>query len=289
MSRASRIVYPGAIYHIIQRGNNKDYILQKDMHKGFLIKQIKEYNIKFDYQLLAYVIIDNHYHLLVKTNNDSISYIMFYLNNTVGKYLSKELNRTGHIFQSRFTSKLVDTDAYLIWLLRYIHRNPVMAHMCKNVDEYKWCSHYYYKKGINSFVHSDFILNVISQNKNQAINQYIDLVNRDAHESGSSADYESIKASFKLNGKSLYYNIHKSIVTERKSLEEILNSLSLDIELKELIKSGSSKHSLAPTKIEFIKEALVNKYSLREIGEFLSISQSALSKFLSRHNQTINL
>lgn len=288
MSRSSRIVYPGAIYHIIQRGNNKDYILQEDKHKGFFIKQIKEYNIKFDFQLLAYVIMDNHYHLLIKTNNDSISDIMFYLNNTVGKYLGRELNRTGHIFQGRFTSELVDTDAYLIWCLRYIHRNPVKAHMCKNVDSYKWSSHYYYRKGISSFVDSDFILKVISENKRLAIKQYLELVNRDDHKSGPSADYEEIKRLFNYNDKPLFYNNQDTIIPEKKSLDEILISLNFDSEFKELIKSGSSKHLLTPYKIEFIKTALSSKYTLKEIGEFLSISQSAMSKFLSRHNITTN-
>lgn len=66
MSRSSRVVFEGAIYHIYQRGNNKEYIFENPKHKNFLIKQIKEYNKKFDFELLAYVIIDNHYHLLIK-------------------------------------------------------------------------------------------------------------------------------------------------------------------------------------------------------------------------------
>ena len=77
---------------------------------------------------------------------------------------------TSHI-QGRFGSELVDSDAYLIWLLRYIHRNPVRAGMCKNVEAYKWSSHYFYQEGINGLVYTDFILNTISDTRSTAIKQ----------------------------------------------------------------------------------------------------------------------
>jgi hypothetical protein len=232
---------------------------------------------------------DNHYHLLIKTNDASISAIMFYLNNTVGKYLCRELNRTGHIFQGRFTSKLVENDAYLIWLLRYIHRNPVRAHMCKSVDEYKWSSHYYYKKGLNSFVYSDFILKLISENKRLAIKQYLDLVNRDEPQSGPNEDFEAIKKDFALKDKPLFYSNQAIIIPVRKSLDEILNSLNFEQQIKEFIKSGSSNHALTDYKIEFIKAALSSKYTIKEIGDYLSTAQGTIGKFISRHNITESL
>ncbi|MDF2675180.1 MAG: transposase, partial [Clostridiales bacterium] len=110
MTRKNRDIFEGAIYHVYQRGNNREHILENSNYKTFLLKQIKEYNKIFDFQLLAYVIMNNHYHLLIKTNKSPISDIMFNINNVLGKYLNRELNRTGHVFEGRYNSKLVDTD-----------------------------------------------------------------------------------------------------------------------------------------------------------------------------------
>lgn len=60
---------------------------------------------------------------------------MFNISNVLGKYLNRKLNQTGHVFENRYNSKLVETNAYLLWLLRYIHRNPIKAHMCNDIDE----------------------------------------------------------------------------------------------------------------------------------------------------------
>jgi REP element-mobilizing transposase RayT len=80
LAREKRIICEGTIYHITSRGNNRDYIFSNPKHKAFLLKQIKEYNMVFDFELLAYVIMDNHYHLLIYTNKTPISKLMFSAN-----------------------------------------------------------------------------------------------------------------------------------------------------------------------------------------------------------------
>ena len=165
MAKGKKIICEGTIYHITSRGNNRDYILSDPKHKAFLLKQIKAYNMKFDFELLAYVIMDNHYHLLIKTNKTPISEIMFNINNVLGKYLVRELNRKGHVLEKRYSCKIVATDTYIVWLLRYIHRNPICAHMCNNLDDYRWSSHYFYKRGYNSFINTSYILNILSPGK----------------------------------------------------------------------------------------------------------------------------
>lgn len=283
MARKNRIIFEGAIYHIYQRGNNHQCIFKDPKHKEFLIKQIKEYNRIFDFQLLSYVIMDNHYHLLIKTNKSTISEIMFNIDNVLGKYLNRELNRTGHVFEGRYNSKLVDTHAYLIWLLRYIHRNPIRANICSNLDDYRWSSHFFYKRGINNFINTNFILKILSKDKASAVNQYIKLVNNVAG-NDSKVDFENTKEEFKLDDSKLLFEEDEVIKCYIKSLDEILNSLNIDAQIKSLIKIGSKKHNLTDYKIIFIKEALKNKYTLKEIGTFLNTSQPAISNLLSYYN-----
>lgn len=103
MPNRERGNFEGAIHHVWQRGNNKEYIFQDSITKGFLIKQLKEYNKKFDYDLLAYVIMDNHYHLLMQTHKDPIGEVMFDINNVTGKFIKDNLNRRGHTFQCKIS------------------------------------------------------------------------------------------------------------------------------------------------------------------------------------------
>jgi REP element-mobilizing transposase RayT len=109
------IMFEGAVYHIFARGNNREYIFQNTKHKEFLIEKIRDNNKIFDFQLLAYVIMNNHYHLLMKTNKAPISDIMFGINNSLGKYLKRELGKTGHVLEKRYGCKLIHNDAYLLW------------------------------------------------------------------------------------------------------------------------------------------------------------------------------
>ena len=199
MSRAPRPQYEGAIYHVCQRGNNKDYIFEDSKSKVFLLKEIISYNKVFDFQLLAFVIMDNHYHLLIRTYKTPISTIMFNLDNVLSKFLNRVLNRTGHVFQGRYRSELVENDVYLIWLLRYIHRNPVRAKICENVEQYRWSSHCFYKYGINGAVYTDFVLNTISSNKSSAIKQYMELVNFSYSEEDKETDLEYFKEKYSFN------------------------------------------------------------------------------------------
>lgn len=103
--RKSLQIYEGAIYHITQRGNNKAYVFERDEIKSFFIKQLRGHNKKFDYEILAFVIMDNHYHLLIRTNEDSMSKIMFYINNLMGKYLNDKLGKTGHVFEEMLLNR----------------------------------------------------------------------------------------------------------------------------------------------------------------------------------------
>jgi len=283
MPRIPRIIFEGAIYHIYQRGNNKDFIFNNDNHKAFFIKQLKDYNKKFDYQILGYVIMNNHYHLLIKTNKDPIDKIMFSINNVMGKFLSRELSRSGHNYEGRYNSKLVDNKAYLLWLLRYIHRNPLRSKICSDLNDYRWCSHFYYRTGFNSFVDSDFILNIISSSKNNAIRQYINFINNSRYEDDMTTDMETIKKDFSLIEASNLFNYTPSPKPAFISLNDIFESLNFPDDLKISIIKGSKNRSLTSYKIDFIKSALAYKYSLVEISSFINVSPSALGKFVAYH------
>ena len=141
MSRTLRIQFPGAIYHITGRGNNKQDIYDceedVDLFLGILAESVSRYNIIVH----AYCLMPNHYHLLIETPNGNISEPMRYSNQTYTQTINKRRRRVGHIFQGRFKSVLVEKGTHLLEVIRYIVSNPVRAGLVKEAACYTWSSY----------------------------------------------------------------------------------------------------------------------------------------------------
>ena len=136
------IIAPHLLYHITVRGNNQQNIFLSNIDYDFLIGRLKFYHDKMEFSLYAYVLMKNHFHLLIETGEkDSISQIMQPLNTSYVVYFSKKYHRSGHIFQGRFYAKIVDKDNYLLEAVRYLHLNPVKINLVKHPRNYRWSSY----------------------------------------------------------------------------------------------------------------------------------------------------
>ena len=281
MTRKPRLEFQGAIYHVFQRGNNREHIFRDPVEKGYFLKQIKEHMAIYNYELFAYVIMDNHYHMILRTNEAALSKIMHRINNTYSKFYNYRRERTGHVFEERYNSKVVDDDAYLIWLLRYIHRNPVRANMCDAVSKYRWSSDFFYRRGIKSFVNIDLMLKILSIRRYEARKRYLQLM--ETLEDNQDPEYKDIKELIPgISFGNITVKDPGNIKSVPKTLDEIISSMVLSQEDYFLIKSGSRKRHLMNLKLRYINEALKHKYTLKEIGEFIGISQSAVTKLIKK-------
>jgi len=125
MARPLRIQYDGAVYHVTCRGNERREIFKDDSdRKRFLqtlLKSLASYTVK----LYGYVLMSNHFHLLLETPTGNLGEFMRHFNITYTGYYNRRHNRSGHLYQGRYKSILVDKDTYLSVLSRYIHLNPV--------------------------------------------------------------------------------------------------------------------------------------------------------------------
>ena len=121
---------------MIKRGNNRDYIFRSREDKEEFLKCLETANKEDAFNLLGYVIMDNHYHLIIETKEVPLNKIMQKVNNTYSKNYNKRHQRTEHVFGGRYKSILVNDDKYLYSLLRYIHENPVRAKMHQNMVDY---------------------------------------------------------------------------------------------------------------------------------------------------------
>lgn len=149
MARPLRIQYPNAVYHVTCRGNERQDIFKDDEdRKRFLQMLVQSVNI-YSIKLYSYVIMANHFHLLLETPKANLSEFMRKFNITYTGYYNRRHKRVGHLYQGRYKSVLVDKSEYLSVLSRYIHLNPIKIKTMKKLSEpekikylirYRWSS-----------------------------------------------------------------------------------------------------------------------------------------------------
>lgn len=275
MPRKPRIEYKGAVYHITHRGNNKEFIFEDAEDKIYLLSTLAEMKESMGLILMGYVIMNNHYHFLIKTEKKPLSFIMQKLNNRYARYFNRKTQRSGHVFGDRYKSFIIADDKYLLTALRYIHQNPVKAKIVDNSYDYKWSSDMHYRTNNNRFVDIEIILDLISNNRKKAIRQYIDFMGEDT----LNLDFESIEV---IGDKHIDKKLQQT-GNRTKTLDEILWSTGIDKETFDLIKSRSRIRKLTPYKLEYIKLAQEQGYTLKEIAENINSSTSAIGNFISRN------
>jgi len=150
MPRPWRVRYAGAKYHLTARGNGREVIFTAACDYERFLEQLKAALEQDEVVLYAYVIMPNHYHLLVETPLGNVQRFMQRLNTAYGMYFRYKHNKAGHCFQGRYGARLVDGDDYLVRLTRYIHLNPVKTKRFKDavysekegyLNNYRWSSY----------------------------------------------------------------------------------------------------------------------------------------------------
>jgi len=130
------------IYHIYNRGCNKDNIFFSDDNCIYLLEKLEEEKDKYEIEVIAYCLMPNHYHLLLqqKSAKPISSYIQKIFNGYV-QAINKEQDRSGTLFEGRSKSILIDKEEYLLHLIRYIHINPVVANIVKKSEQWEYSNY----------------------------------------------------------------------------------------------------------------------------------------------------
>ena len=227
------------------------------------------------FRIYGYVLMDNHYHLIVQVFNKKLQEIMHQINNKYSKYFNFKFKRVGHVFQGRYKAMLVQDERYLLSLLRYVHQNPIKAGMCKSIEEYKWCSDVFYRTNNNNFINIDTVLDMLSGDRKDAISKYREYMKQEEQ-----TDYDNVK----VVGEEAYQIMcsAKKKVEQKKRLDEILIGLGISREIYELIKKGSRRRDLTVYKINYLKESQKLNYTQVEMGRNISISESAVRNMINR-------
>ena len=135
------------MYHLLSRGNENGDIFLVDQDRIIFLETIGQMSERFDIEVFAYVLMNNHYHLLVRTKRANLKKAMQWFGTTYTQRFNWRHSRSGHLFQGRYKSIIVQNAAYLLQLSFYIHRNPLRAGMVKRLADYRWSSYKVYAYG----------------------------------------------------------------------------------------------------------------------------------------------
>ena len=141
MARPLRIEFPGAVYHVTSRGDRREPIFDDDEDRMNLLSVVAHTMTRFDAAVLAYCLMDNHYHFVIHTRLANLSQLMRQLNGVYTQTYNRRHRKVGHLFQGRFKGILVDRDAYLLEVCRYVDLNPVRARMVRDPGKWRWSSY----------------------------------------------------------------------------------------------------------------------------------------------------
>jgi putative transposase len=248
MARKPRIEFEGALYHVITRGNQRQQIFKATEDYERYLKILGHYKARYDFVLYAYVLMENHVHLLIETKEVPLSKILQGVNQSYTMYFNRRYATVGHLFQGRYKAMLCDKDSYLLSLLKYIHMNPVRAGRAKSPEAYPWGSHgsYVGRARDRGIVDSEPVLWIFGEDRRKARRAY----------------QEYMEEKGMLPREEVYATVDQRIVGDEGFVEEVMTRTGkLDVR-------GRRKHAYRLTDIAKAVEELcgVTLAQLRDKG-----------------------
>lgn len=284
MSRPMRIEFAGAVYHITSRGNERKRVFLDDCDREVFLGVIRQVKERFNWLIHSYVLMGNHYHLLVETVNANLSRGMRQLNGVYTQAFNRRHRRVGHLFQGRFKAILIEKDSYLIEVSRYLVLNPVRVGMVMRAEEWPWSS---YRATIGmaappTWLKVDWILGQYGDRKKSAAERFKKYV-----ESGRGGEYpwEELQAGVILGDEGFLGKIQGLIEKKRKFTEIPRGQREASqASLEESFQAGTRKRV---SQDELIYRAHVQSgYTMKEIADYLGMHYVSVSRTISRHERS---
>ena len=173
MARRTRLQIASGIYHVTARGNRRQAIYLDRIDLGRFRAVAASVCKRHEWIVYAYCLMPNHYHLVLRTPQPDLSAGMQRLNSAYAQWFNRRHDTSGHVFQGRFWSTLVESDAHLLELCRYVALNPVRAGLCDHPAAWRWSSFADIARGqSNSLVAAGEILSYFGAEEARASERY---------------------------------------------------------------------------------------------------------------------
>jgi REP element-mobilizing transposase RayT len=291
MARKPRIHFPGAVYHVMLRGNAGQDIFTEDSDRSRFLLILQQEQELSRCRIHAYCLMDNHVHLALQVANVPLSKIMQKVGFRYTQYMNRNLKRTGHLFQGRFKAILVDENNYLLELVRYIHLNPLRVNLVADPDHYRWSSHMSYRHSVDTaWLTTDWVLSQFNSDRKLAKELYWRFI-QDGFSDGFRKEFHSGTFEGRVLGDEQF--IERALASAGQQYDRLI---TLNIILAAVCKSYNieQKDITAPGKLQPGAEArgvaamLVRRsgtLAISDLGTKLNRSMTALSHAASRIEQ----
>lgn len=262
MTRQPRDFHSGSIYHITHRGHNRLYIFESDLDKAVFLDYLKKTLQQSSGNLLYYVLMDNHYHLLLEMISTPINLIMQRLNTSYGLHYAHAHRSSGALFGNRYTAEEVSEPDYFSTVIKYIALNPVKAGIVQKIGDYRWSAHLELAQKREGLVQAHRLYELLGKSADRGRAIYIDLVQNAQLSSASLPKQQDFRRKRKL-----------------KQLEDQLASYlirywpSISVEQ---VTSGSRAPELVKFRRKFAMWAFSKNYTPEEIAAVLKISSRSV-------------
>ena len=141
MARKKRVWYPGAIYHVMSRGNRRMEIFKDHMDYLYFLEQIISVKERFPFKIHSVCLMTNHFHMVIETEKVELWKIMQKILSVYAEEYNHRHHYTGHLYEGRYTACLIEDETYFLEASRYIHLNPVKAKMVRGPLDYEYSSY----------------------------------------------------------------------------------------------------------------------------------------------------
>ena len=277
MARPLRIEFAGALYHVTARDNARAPIYDDDEDRGEFLRLLGDAVERHDWYCHAYCLMGNHYHLLIETATPSLSKGMKYLNGRYTQWYNRKHGRVGHLLQGRFKAILVQKDAYLLELARYIVLNPIRARMVRHARDWPWSS-YRATAGHGpaaAYLTTDWILGGFAKTRKVAWTRYRDFVQQGK---GQPSPWEQLKNQIYLGGDRFVEDMQRKINPEQ-SLNDVPRKHK-----QAPPKPLSHYQGKHPNRDEAMAQAyLSGHYTLSQVGDHFGVSYATVSRAVRRY------
>jgi putative transposase len=282
MARPLRIEYPGAVYHVTSRGNEKKPVFKDDHDRESFLNALQHVNKRYNWTCHAYCLMTNHYHLLIETPDGNLSIGMRQLNGVYTQLFNKWHGRTGHLFQGRYKAILIQKDSHLLEVCRYVVLNPIRAKMVERPEDWKWSSYLATagKTKLHPSLTTDWVLGQFSRKRGKAEQEYRQFVNAG------------------IGQKTIWTEVRgQSLLGEDAFMEKLTDHLKKHKDIPEIPRSQryATRPKLAvllPDGIEQDQKKLKRRlseavekhgYRQRELARHWGVHYSTISRWLREH------
>ncbi len=288
MARKPRLHIPGGLYHVTLKGNGGDDIFfdKEDRYHFYLLLQ--EGVARFGHRIHGFCLMNNHIHLAIQVADEPLSKIMQNISFRYTRWINKKQQRIGHLFQGRYNAIIVESESYLLELVRYIHLNPVRAKLVRKPARYQWSSHNaYLGNEVLPWLTVDWLLSQLAKREKTARKRYEQFVNDGINE-GYREEFHKGSRDNRVLGDDSFIERVTGEKKEKSKPEITLSELSKrfcllnELEEKELV--GPSRLRRV-TELRSIFAWVANSLeiaSLEALGEFLHRDATTLSRAVSR-------